>query len=398
MRVESRTLPFFGMKPAKFLALKDPSQLADQSFKMGLSAQKPSAMAAVQQTQNRRLKKGELLFAEGENSRAMYLIKSGMIRLFKKKGDSAIELDTVRSGQILGELAFLDGNPRSASAEALTDCELSEVSGQAFTAVLTQMPDWLKILLKTVVGRLRTASTRIRQLESASTSFDYSDKDGGRSANYIYLSPIDVLKIASGIVLVASRNGTKGSIGTEVRVGLLQRYCNQIMGVPVAKITSLIDILAQAGVMISTEGEDGKVYIKDIDFLEQAIAYFNEENLMEPSKRHDLSPRGFFIMSLIGKHMSKYKPDEKTGYTSVNLAEVKKVETAAMGREAFRMDELQELVKLGYASNVNIKSGEEAFTLIKMDTFLHSYKVQRIAIAILAVNEQKRKGGNSGRS
>ena len=128
--------------------------------------------------QTRRLKKGELLFSEGENSRAMYFLKAGMIRLFKKKGDSNIEFDTVRSGQVLGELAFLDGNPRSASGEALTECELVEISGPTFQEVLARMPDWLKIMLKTVVGRLRTASTRIRQLEQASTAFDYSDKDG----------------------------------------------------------------------------------------------------------------------------------------------------------------------------------------------------------------------------
>src|SRR4051812_30131845 len=166
---------------------------------MGLPAQKlqPGAAASASQgPQPRKLKKGELLFAEGENSRAMYFLKTGMIRIFKKKGDANIEIDTVHSGQVLGELAFLDGNPRSASGEALTDCELMEISGPTFQAVLQNMPDWLKILLKTIVGRLRTASTRIRQLETASTAYDYNDKDGKRSSHYVYLSPIDVLKIA----------------------------------------------------------------------------------------------------------------------------------------------------------------------------------------------------------
>src|SRR5690348_3714743 len=100
---------------------------------MALPAQKPSAVSAVPTQapgpQLVKLKKGQLLFSEGENSRAMYFLKSGMIRIFKKKGDSSIEIDTVHSGQVIGELAFLDGNPRSASGEALTDCELNEISG-----------------------------------------------------------------------------------------------------------------------------------------------------------------------------------------------------------------------------------------------------------------------------
>src|SRR4051812_22223696 len=108
------------------------------------------------------LKKGELLFSEGEKSRAMFLVKSGAIRLFAKRGTSDVEIETIRSGRLLGELAFLDGNPRSVSGEALTDCELVEVSGPTFVEVLHKTPDWLKILLKTIVQRLRAATARIR--------------------------------------------------------------------------------------------------------------------------------------------------------------------------------------------------------------------------------------------
>ena len=360
---------------------------------MGLPAQ--SIHVASSSTTERRLKKGELLFAEGENSRAMYFIKSGMLRLYKKKGDSNIELDTIRSGQVLGELAFLDGNPRSASAEALTECVLVEVSGSAFQNVLTQMPDWLKIMLKTVVGRLRTASTRIRQLESASTAFDYSDKTGKRSAHYVYLSPTDILKIASGLLLVAARNPINASAGgIEIRVGLLQRYVNQIMGIPVAKITTFLDIMAQTGVVsMGDEASGSKVVLKDIDFLEQLITYLNEENLVEPSKRHDISIRGFVIMSLIAKHLKKFKKDPKTNMTLVNLAQILSEEAKPEKKDAFRMEEFPELVKLGYASSVNIKSSSEVYTTVDEEPFLKTYRLQRVVLAIASVNEQKRRAG-----
>jgi CRP/FNR family cyclic AMP-dependent transcriptional regulator len=340
----------------------------------------------------RRLKKGELLFAEGENSRAMYFLKNGMIRIFKKKGDSAIEIDTVRTGQILGELAFLDGNPRSASGEALTDCELMEISGPTFQEVLGKMPDWLKLLLKTVVGRLRTASTRIRQLETASTAYDYSDKDGKRSQHYVYLSPNDVLKVASALLLVATRNGTKGAEGTDIRPGLLQRYANQIMGIPVAKITTLMDVFAQVGIL--SLGADGDtVSVLDADFLEASISYLNEEYLLEPSKRHDLSIKGFMIMGYMAKHMARGRKDEVAGVTHLNLAEIRKLETTEGGKEPFRMEEFPELVKLGYASNVNLKSSDEVFTTVKAESFIKAFRLQRVVMAIAAENEKKRKGG-----
>src|SRR4051812_32378296 len=75
------------------------------------------------------VKKGDLLFSEGEKSRSMFLLKRGAVRLFMRRGNTDVEIETVRSGQILGELAFLDGNPRSVSGEALMDCELMEISG-----------------------------------------------------------------------------------------------------------------------------------------------------------------------------------------------------------------------------------------------------------------------------
>lgn len=354
----------------------------------------PNAAPAIG-PQSRRLKKGELLFNEGENSRAMYFIKSGMIRIFKKKGESNIEIDTIRAGQVLGELAFLDGNPRSASAEALTECELNEISGPTFQDTLMKMPDWLKIMLKTVVGRLRTASTRIRQLEQASTSFDYSDKDGKRSAHahYVYMSTVDAMKIATGVLLVSARNGKPIDGGTDVKVPLLTKYVNHIMGVPVAKITTFLDVMAQSGMATVTEEPAGtKVVLTDPEFLEQLVGYLNEENLVEPSKRHDLSVRGFLIMSLIAKHIQKY-PKNDDGVASVNVAEIRRLETPAGGREPFRMEEFPELAKLGYSTNIESKSASEAMIQLKPDAFVQAYRYQRVVIALNAVNEQKRKAG-----
>ena len=339
----------------------------------------------------RRLLKGELLFAEGESSKAMYLLKSGMLRLFKKKGGNPIELDVVRSGQIIGELAFLDGEPRSASAEALTDCELMEVSLPMFQQVMVKLPDWLKILLKTIVGRLRTSSTRIRQLETVSTSIDYNEKDGKRSTHYIYLSVIEILKISTGVLLVASRNGKTAEGGLEVRTALVQRYCNQVMGVPVAKITTFLDTLAQLGLAtVGAEG-DSKFILKDIDFLEAFIAYLNEENLLEASKRHDLTPGGYLAMSLIAKNALTLAPDAE-GIATANLATIRNPSGLEGGKEMFRLEDFEELVRLGYATAPNLKSRTEIFTSIEVDSFIKAHKFQRVVLVIQAVNEQKSKG------
>ncbi len=342
-----------------------------------------------------RLKKGQTLFREGENAGAMYLIRSGTIRVFKKKGDADIELESIRAGQIIGELAFLDGNPRSASGEALSDCELVEISGPAFQQVLDKIPEWLKILMKTLVTRLRAASTKIRQLESSSVEYVYSEKDGKRVAQTVYLSTPDVLKISTAILLVATRWGKPVKIGdrtgTEVNATLLQRYSNQILQLPVSKMTSVIDAFGVAGFM-KTDDTTGTIAVLDVEFLEKLIHYMNEENLQEPSKRHDISNRGFLIMGLIARNLSRYTPDEQ-GIALVNVAEILKVETQAGGRAPFRLDDFAELVKLGYASGVTAKSSDEVMTSIHLDKFQLSARLQRALKSIEAVNDQKRKSG-----
>jgi CRP/FNR family transcriptional regulator, cyclic AMP receptor protein len=354
---------------------------------MPLPEKTPKLLAGGPGPQARHLKRGDLLFAEGENSRAMFLIKSGMLRIFKKKGDANIEIDTLHSGQIVGELAFLDGLPRSASGEALTDTEVIEISGPTFQEVLNKSPEWMKILMKTIVGRLRSSSTRIRQLETASSAYDYSG-DGKRSSHYVFLSPPDVLRILTSILLVAARGKTAGK-GIEIRPGLLQRYANQIMGVPVAKITTMLDVLVQGGlVAMDDPTSEQPMILHDIDLLEHLVAYLNEENLVEPSKRHDLSIRGFLVMSLVAKNLSRFKRD-KDGAALVNVAEIRKLETKPESKEPFRMEEFTELVKLGYASALNIKSNDEVTTSLNVETFMRNYRFQRISVAIRAANEQK---------
>ncbi len=325
----------------------------------------------------------------------MYFLKSGMIRIFKKKGESQIEIDTIHSGQIVGELAFLDGNPRSASAEALTDIEMLEIGVHTFADTMASIPDWLKLLLKTVVGRLRTASTRIRQLESASSAVDYSSKDGKRSSHYVYLASHEVLKVCSAVLLVAARNGapTAEKTGVQIRLGTLQKYANNVMNVPLAKVTTMVDVLAQLGIM-SVNDSASEILVRDMDYLEKFISDLSEENQLEPSKRHDLSLKGFVVMSLMAKHLSKYAPDPATGLATVNLGQIRKLETDTLGKEAFRLEDFVELQKLGYASQLNLQSADDVFTTIKPEEFTRQFRFQKTIKTIEAANEQK----GSGRS
>jgi hypothetical protein len=101
-------------------------------------------------------------------------------------------------------------------------------------------------------------------------------------------------------------------------------------------------------------------------------------------------------MSCIAKHAAKY-PKNADGVSVINLAAVKIAETNPEGKSSFRMEEFPELIKLGYCTPLNAKSATEAFTDIKPESFILSYRIQKVMLAINAVNEQKRKAGGTGK-
>jgi|688.fasta_scaffold499097_1 CRP-like cAMP-binding protein len=105
--------------------------------------------------------KGEHLFHEGQFPGAMYLIRQGKMRIYRRENGVEIELEALEENQIVGELSFLDGSLRSASAQALVDSTLIKISGPAFTKTLDGLPDWLKILIRTLCLRLRNANAKI---------------------------------------------------------------------------------------------------------------------------------------------------------------------------------------------------------------------------------------------
>jgi CRP/FNR family cyclic AMP-dependent transcriptional regulator len=99
--------------------------------------------------------RGSLMFIEGETSTEMYIIKNGRIRILKQEGESTIELAVLGPGSVLGELALLDHQPRTATAQVVEDVTAAVVDDDLFTRTLASIPPWLKDIIMEVVKRLR---------------------------------------------------------------------------------------------------------------------------------------------------------------------------------------------------------------------------------------------------
>ena len=105
------------------------------------------------------LKPGEVLFREGDEAHAMYIIKQGTLRVLS----GSTILETVRDGGIIGEMAIIEEHmPRSATVIAGTHCEMVEINVPRFLSLVGSMPAFSITVLRVISRRLRVMNRRYR--------------------------------------------------------------------------------------------------------------------------------------------------------------------------------------------------------------------------------------------
>jgi len=98
----------------------------------------------------RHARAGETIFHEGDEAHEMFVIKHGHVairlgnRTLAELGDRAI----------FGEMALIDSAPRSATAVAMTDCELVPVSEKQFLFLVSQTPYFALNVMRVLARRL----------------------------------------------------------------------------------------------------------------------------------------------------------------------------------------------------------------------------------------------------
>jgi CRP/FNR family transcriptional regulator, cyclic AMP receptor protein len=106
--------------------------------------------------QPRHLKAGDRLFAIGDAGDGCYQLDQGLLKVVvaSPSGEERI-IAILGPGAIVGELAMIDGLPRSASVVALHDCVLRFVSREAFKQCANTGPETHQVLLAMLAARLR---------------------------------------------------------------------------------------------------------------------------------------------------------------------------------------------------------------------------------------------------
>ena len=103
------------------------------------------------------LKKGDIVFEEGDEAIFAYVLTEGVIEIVAtSKGEEQV-LAKLEKGTVFGEMAIIDGFPRSASARAAADCKVQEVGHKEFLNYISKKPDAAFSIMTRLSGFVRSA-------------------------------------------------------------------------------------------------------------------------------------------------------------------------------------------------------------------------------------------------
>ena len=195
------------------------ASLAAIPFFGGLDPEALERLAASMRS--RRFRRGEVIFHIGDPGDALFVIVSGEVKISlpSETGDEAI-LATLRPGDVFGELALLDGAPRSASASALMPTETVILPRERFRELIATETGVRDALLASIAGELRRLTTHVEELH-------FLDITGRLAARLVRIAQESGTPLADGSLRLRT-NLTQADLAA--MVGCTRQSVNKLLG------------------------------------------------------------------------------------------------------------------------------------------------------------------------
>ncbi|MBA2574101.1 MAG: Crp/Fnr family transcriptional regulator [Actinomycetota bacterium] len=156
-----------------------------------------------------RLRRGEVVFREGDEGDRLYVVTEGKVKLGRTSVDGRENLLAILGpGQMFGELSLFDPGPRSATVTAVTDCTMQSLSHDELGSWLSGRPEVARGLLNQLAARLRKANDVVADLV-------FSDVPG---------------RVAKALLDLSERFGRVADDGIHVHHDLTQEEIAQLVG------------------------------------------------------------------------------------------------------------------------------------------------------------------------
>jgi len=113
----------------------------------------------------RKVARGTTIFAKGDAGAELMGVLAGSVKISVPAADGReAVLNVIHKGEIFGEIALLDGRPRTADAVAMSDCELMVIERRDFIPFVREQPEVALKLIEVLCARLRRTSEQVEDV------------------------------------------------------------------------------------------------------------------------------------------------------------------------------------------------------------------------------------------
>lgn len=285
----------------------------------------------------RRLRASEVLFEDGAKADSLFIIQKGQLRLYKPKGRGFIEIAVLRTGEVIGEMAYFDddgGGTRSCAAMAMVNSEVVEISFTAFAKTMESLNPWFKTIINTLAKRLRATNSRVKELESNSASVNYAT---GKQNGYEFLKTNEIIKVMGTLFLVYKAHGEDHESGVAVHRKTLELYAKDIYTINETKLDAVIFLLSDLGYLKLENDQDGlpKVLVaRNIELIRSFFIFYNTEKFLTEDKKLSIGVKcQIFLEKLIAKSVTGALNEESVELEIQDIIDEFKAEKIPIGVE-----------------------------------------------------------------
>ena len=115
--------------------------------------------------QSKKYKAGEIIIHEGEENRDLNVLSEGSLEVSVQDESQKIVVSEIKAPEILGEISFLNGSPRTATVAAKTDVDIFILSYEKVRQELSDIPTWFRMVLLAFTNRMKSCDVTIKEYD-----------------------------------------------------------------------------------------------------------------------------------------------------------------------------------------------------------------------------------------
>jgi len=187
--------------------------------------------------------KKEFIFAEGDPSEWLYIVKTGKVKITKLSNEGKeIILEIISPHEMFGGIAVVRGFPYPANAVAMEDCEVLKISRKNLLSSMDKLPNLMYCMAMNIGDRIKGTHETLKS---------------------IALEKVES-RIASLLIKLSEKSGERVPEGVAINMKLTKQDIAEMVGTTVETSIRTISKLTKAGLVVS---KAGKIVIRDLEKL-----------------------------------------------------------------------------------------------------------------------------------